>query len=104
MSVKSQNKSFVGGGRAVRPSMFEIYQVKDKMGRVAYFTDKDLQKFLNDWNEDYDTDYEDWIEFNEYERESIKDMDPLLDYQIRTIRQSLYTAKDYSTRIKLKHL
>jgi hypothetical protein len=43
-------------------------------------------------------------QINEYERESIKDMDPLLDYQIRTIRQSLYTAKDYSTRIKLKHL
>jgi len=71
MASGGQMKLFVGGGRAVRPSMFEIYQVKDKMGRVAYFTDKDLQKFLNDWNEDYDTDYEDWIEFNEYEREFI---------------------------------
>ena len=71
MASGGQMELFVGGGRAVRPSMFEIYQVKDKMGRVAYFTDKDLQKFLNDWNEDYDTDYEDWIEFNEYEREFI---------------------------------
>jgi DNA repair protein RadC len=71
MASGGQMELFVGGGRAVRPSMFEIYQVKDKMGRVAYFTDKDLQKFLNDWNEDYDTDYEDWVEFNEYEREFI---------------------------------
>jgi DNA repair protein RadC len=99
MASGGQMELFVGGGRAVRPSMFEIYQVKDKMGRVAYFTDKDLQKFLNDWNEDYDTDYEDWIEFNEYEREFIikpifskNEMGGYVNFEEKDVPKYLYHA------------
>ena len=69
MASDGQMELFVGGGRAVRPSMFEVYQVTDKMRRSMYLNDNELQKFLNDWNEDYDTDYEDWSEFNQYENE-----------------------------------
>ena len=69
MASGGQMELFVGGGRAVRPSMFEVYQVTDKMRRSMYLNDNELQKFLNDWNEDYDTDYEDWSEFNQYENE-----------------------------------
>ena len=69
MASGGQMELFVGGGRAVRPSMFEVYQVNDKMRRSMYLNDNELQKFLNDWNEDYDTDYEDWSEFNQYESE-----------------------------------
>ena len=69
MASGGQMELFVGGGRAVRPSMFEVYQVTDKMRRSMYLNDNELQKFLNDWNEDYDTDYEDWSEFNQYESE-----------------------------------
>jgi len=69
--IGGQMKLFVGGGRAIRPTLYSVYKVKDKMGRVMYLNDNELQKFINDWNEDYFTDYEDWVEFNEYEMEFV---------------------------------
>jgi hypothetical protein len=71
MASGGQMKLFVGGGRAIRPTLYSVYKVKDKMGRVMYLNDNELQKFINDWNEDYFTDYEDWVEFNEYEMEFV---------------------------------
>ena len=69
--IGGQMELFVGGGRAIRPTLYSVYKVKDKMGRVMYLNDNELQKFINDWNEDYFTDYEDWVEFNEYEMEFV---------------------------------
>ena len=68
---QQQGIKFNGGGKAIRPSLYSVYKVKDKMGRVMYLNDNELQKFINDWNEDYFTDYEDWVEFNEYEMEFV---------------------------------
>ena len=68
---QQQGRKFNGGGKAIRPSLYSVYKVKDKMGRVMYLNDNELQKFINDWNEDYFTDYEDWVEFNEYEMEFV---------------------------------
>lgn len=62
-------QKFVGGGKAIRQTQFAVYKLLDKEGLVKYFTDTDLEKFLQEWNEDYNTDYEDFVEFNEYERE-----------------------------------
>jgi DNA repair protein RadC len=64
-------QKFVGGGKAIRQTQFAVYKLLDKEGLVKYFTDTDLEKFLQEWNEDYNTDYEDFVEFNEYEREFI---------------------------------
>ena len=61
-------EGYNGGGRVKTKEYFQIYKLEDLRRKTELLiTDVELNKFLDSWNLDYNTDYADWIEFNEYE-------------------------------------
>lgn len=61
-------EGYNGGGRVKTKEYFQIYKLEDLRRKTELLlTDVELNKFIDTWNLDYNTDYADWIEFNEYE-------------------------------------
>ena len=72
-AINDFNKyGYNGGGRVKTKEYFQIYKLEDLRKKTELLlTDVELNKFIDTWNLDYNTDYADWIEFNEYE-DSVK--------------------------------
>ena len=61
-------EGYNGGGRVKTKEYFQIYKLEDLRRKTELLlTDVELSKFLDSWNFDYNTDYNNWVEFNEYE-------------------------------------
>jgi DNA repair protein RadC len=61
-------EGYNGGGRVKTKEYFQIFKLENLDDKTELLlTEQELYRFINKWNLDNNTDYADWVEFNEYE-------------------------------------